>query len=77
VEHAKWRHSRITSETIKEEIRYYQNKDMDMIAFGIQIPKKAKRSYSAKHSEYYWILETKVDMSSGPEVHAKRVIQVV
>lgn len=77
VEHAKWRHSRITSETIKEEIRYYQNKDMDMIAFGIQIPKKAKRSYSAKHSEYYWILETKVDMSSGPEVQAKRVIQVV
>ena len=47
--------------TIKEEIRYDHNKDMDTIAFGIQISKKAKRSYGAKHSEYYWLLETKVD----------------
>jgi hypothetical protein len=34
-----------------KKARYNRNnKDMDMIAFGIQIPKKAKRSYSAKHS---------------------------
>jgi hypothetical protein len=49
---------------------------MDTIAFGIQIPKKAKRNYSAKHSEYYWLLETKVDLSDSPDIHAKRVIQV-
>lgn len=76
IEHSKWRRSRIISETIKEEIRYDQNKDMDTIAFGIQIPKKAKRSYSAKHSEYYWILETRVDLSNSPDIHAKKVIQV-
>jgi hypothetical protein len=76
IEHSKWRRSRIISETIKEEIRYDQNKDMDTIAFGIQIPKKAKRSYNAKHSEYYWLLETIVDLSSSPNIHAKRVIQV-
>lgn len=76
VEHAKWRRSRIICETIKEEIRYDHNKDMDTIAFGIQIPKKAKRSYGAKHSEYYWLLETKVDLSDSPDIHAKRVIQV-
>ena len=76
IEHSKWRRSRIISDTIKEEISYDQNKDMDTIAFGIQIPKKAKRSYSAKHSEYYWLLETKVDLSSSPDIHAKRVIQV-
>lgn len=50
---------------------------MDTIAFGIQIPKKAKRNYNAKHSEYYWLLETKVDLSSSPDIHAKGVIQVV
>ena len=76
VEHAKWRRSRIICETIKEEIRYDHNKDMDTIAFGIQIPKKAKRSYGSKHSEYYWLLETKVDLSDSPDIHTKRVIQV-
>jgi hypothetical protein len=76
IEHSKWRRSRIISETIKEEIRYDQNKDMDTIAFGIQIPKKAKRSYNAKHSEYHWLLETRVDLSNSPDIHAKRVIQI-
>jgi hypothetical protein len=76
IEHSKWHRSRIISETIKEEIRYDHNKDMDTIAFGIQIPKKAKRSYGTKHSEYYWLLETKVDLSDSPDIHAKRVIQV-
>jgi hypothetical protein len=77
VEYSKWRRSRIISETIKEEIRYNQNKDMDTIAFGLQIPKKAKRSYSAKHSEYYWLLDTHVDISGSPDIYAKRVIQIV
>jgi hypothetical protein len=76
VEHTKWRRSKIICETIKEEIRYDHNKDMDTIAFGIQIPKKAKRSYGAKHSEYYWLLETKVDLSDSPDIHTKRLIQV-
>jgi hypothetical protein len=76
IEHSKWRHSRIVSETIKEEIRYDHNKDMDTVAFGIQIPKGAKRSYIAKHSEYYWMIETKVGLSGGPSIHAKKIIQV-
>jgi hypothetical protein len=76
VEHTKWRRSKIICETIKEEIRYDHNKDMDTIAFGIQIPKKAKRSYGAKHSEYYWLLETKVDLSDSPDIHTKKIIQV-
>jgi hypothetical protein len=76
IEYSKWRRSRIICETIKEEIRYDHNKDMDTIAFGIQIPKKSKRSYSANHSEYYWLLKTRVDLSNSPDIHAKRVIQV-
>jgi hypothetical protein len=76
IEYSKWRRSRIITETIKEEIKYDHNKDMDTIAFGIQIPKKAKRSYGAKHSEYYWLLEAQVDLSDSPDIRVKRVIQV-
>ncbi|MGB7679969.1 MAG: hypothetical protein WBL49_14265, partial [Nitrososphaeraceae archaeon] len=76
VEHLKWRPSRIISQNIKEEIKYDKNKDMDTIAFGIQIPKRAKRSYNAKYSEYYWLLETHVDISNNPVFHAKKVVQI-
>jgi hypothetical protein len=77
VEYSKWRHSRIISKNIKEEIKYDKNKEMDTIAFGIQVPKNAKRSYNAKHSEYYWILETHVDMSNNHVFHTKKVVQIV
>jgi quinol monooxygenase YgiN len=64
VEHTKWRRSRIICETIKEEIGYDHNKDMDTIAFGIQIPKKA-REVMVQSTQYYWLLETKVDLSDN------------
>jgi Arrestin (or S-antigen), N-terminal domain len=77
VEYSKWRNSRIISKNIKEEIKYDKNRDMDTIAFGIQIPKSVKRSYNAKHSEYYWILETHVEISNSPIIHTKKVVQIV
>jgi hypothetical protein len=77
VEYSKWRNSRIISKNIKEEIKYDKNRDMDTIAFGIQIPKNVKRSYNAKHSEYYWILETHVEISNSPIIHTKKVVQIV
>lgn len=77
VEYSKWRNSRIISKNIKEEIKYDKNKDMDTIAFGIQIPNNVKRSYNAKHSEYYWILETHVEISDGPVYHTTEVVQIV
>jgi hypothetical protein len=76
VEYSKWRNSRIISKNIKEEIKYDKNKDMDTIAFGIQIPKNVKRSYNAKHSEYYWVLETHVEISDGPVYHTTEVVQI-
>jgi hypothetical protein len=36
-----------------------------------------RRSYNAKYSEYYWILETKIDISGGYDIHANRIIQVI
>lgn len=77
VEYSKWRHSRITSKNVMEEIRYDKNKDMDTIVFGIQIPKNVKRSYNAKHSEYYWILDTHVEISNSPVYHTRKVVQIV
>jgi Arrestin (or S-antigen), N-terminal domain len=77
VEYSKWRNSRIIYKNIKEEIKYDKNRDMDTIAFGIQIPKNVKRSYNAKHSEYYWILDTHVEISNSPVFHTKKVVQIV
>ena len=31
-----------------------------MIAFEIQLPQNAKRSFNADHSEFYWLLEAKL-----------------
>ena len=76
VEYPKWGDTRTISENIKKEIKYDESKNKDTIAFEIQIPQNAKRSYNAKHSEYYWLLETQVDISGIPDVHAKRIIQV-
>jgi len=55
---------------------YYNVVGKPGIVGRLKIPKKAKRSYDAKHSEYYWLLETKVDLSDSSDIHAKKVIQV-
>jgi hypothetical protein len=49
---------------------------MDTIAFEIQVPQNAKRSFNANHSEYYWLLEAKVDIDDGRDVSINRVIHV-
>jgi hypothetical protein len=76
VEYARWGHPRTVSNNNKKQVAYDQSKDKDTIAFEIQIPDSAKRSFNAKRSEYYWILEAKVDVSDNPDIRVKRVIQV-
>jgi hypothetical protein len=39
-----------------------KDKDKDTLAFEVQIPQNAKRSFNAKHSEHYWIFEIIVEM---------------
>jgi hypothetical protein len=41
------------------------------IDFEIQIPQNAMRSYKCEYSEYYWLLETKVNVSGGRDIYAK------
>jgi hypothetical protein len=66
------------SENIKKEIRYDEGvKNNDTITFEVEVPRNTKRSYLGKFSEYYWILETKIDISGGSDIHANRIIQVI
>jgi hypothetical protein len=47
-----------------------------MIAFEIQLPQNAKRSFNANHSEYYWLLEAKLDIDDRRDIRINRVIHV-
>jgi Arrestin (or S-antigen), N-terminal domain len=76
VESPKWSRVRTLSESTKKEIEYDGNKMKDTIDFKIQIPKEAKRSYNSKHSEYYWVLETHIDIGGASDIRAKRIVQV-
>ena len=67
----------IGMESIRKKIKYDEDGKDNTIAFEIQIPQNAERSYNAKYSEYYWILETKIDISGHYDIHAKRIIQVI
>lgn len=61
---------------IKKEVTYNQDRDKDIISFQIQLPPNAKRSFNASHSEFYWLLEAKVDIDNRPDTLVNRVIQV-
>jgi hypothetical protein len=61
----------------KKQVRYDQNKDKDPIPFEIQIPQNAKRSFNASHSEFYWLLEAKVDIDGRRDIRVNQVIQVL
>jgi hypothetical protein len=57
-------HVFLRRDIVKKEISLvgYGSSDI-MIPFEIEVPHDAKRSYSGRFSEYYWILETSVDVS--------------
>jgi hypothetical protein len=76
IEYARWGLPRTVFDSIKKQVTYDQKKDMDMIAFEIQLPQNAKRSFNADHSEYYWLLEAKVDIDDRRDSLINRVIHV-
>jgi hypothetical protein len=53
-----------------------RDEDKDTIAFEMQLPQNAKRSFNANHSEYYWLLEAKVDIDATRDIRTNRIIQV-
>jgi hypothetical protein len=48
-----------------------------MITFETQIPQNAKRSYIGRFSEFYWILETKIDIPRRKDILVNTVIEVI
>jgi hypothetical protein len=74
IEYARWGLPRTTFDSIKKQVTYDQNKDM--IAFEIQLPQNAKKNFNTNHSEYYWLLEAKVDIDDRPDVRVNRIIHV-
>jgi hypothetical protein len=76
IEYARWGPTRTVFDNIKKQVTYDQNTNTNTVAFEIQLPESAKRSFNANHSEFYWLLEAKVDISGSPDIHAKRVIQI-
>jgi len=48
-----------------------------IIPFDIQIPQEAIKSYVWTLSEYYWVLEAKINVKFGPDLHAKAMVTVI
>ena len=76
IEYARWGRPRTVFDSIKKQVTYNHIKDKGMIAFEIQLPQNAKRSFNANHSEFYWLLEAKVDIDAKRDIRINRIIQV-
>lgn len=47
------------------------------VPFEIYLPTLLKKSYVGNFSKYFWILDTKLDVSKGRDFHAKTEIEVI
>jgi hypothetical protein len=64
-------------EKIEGKIEWNKDNNSSVIQFETQIPKDIKRSYLGKYSEYYWLLEAKVDIPWSDDLSARTIIQIV
>lgn len=64
-------------EKIKGKIEWNKDDNSSNIQFETHIPKDIKRSYLGKYSEYYWLLEAKVDIPWSDDLSARTIIQIV
>ena len=75
-----WTERREVIEEYNETINLKQEHDSNNnnnIAFEIQIPDNAKRNYVAKYSEYYWLLEAKLNIPNARDVIVSTIIEVL
>jgi sporulation-control protein spo0M len=62
----------------KEKIEWNKgDNSSSIIPFETHIPKDIRRSYIAKYSEYYWLLEAKVDIPWSYDLYDRAIIQIV
>lgn len=64
-------------EKIEGKIEWNKDDNSSIIQFETHIPKDVKRSYLGKYSEYYWLLEAKVDIPWSDDLSARTIIQIV
>jgi hypothetical protein len=64
-------------EKIKGKIEWNKDDNSSNIQFETHIPKDIKRSYLGKYSEYYWLLEAKVDVPWSDDLYGRTLIQIV
>src|SRR5918997_493589 len=50
---------------------------LESIPFTIQTSSEAKRTYVGKHSEYYWVLWAKLDVTRARDITIEKRIQIV
>ena len=64
-------------EKVKGKIEWNKDDNSSIIPFETHIPKDIRRSYLGKYSEYYWLLEAKVDIPWSDDLSASTIIQIV
>ena len=62
----------------KEKIEWNEAGDnTSVIPFEIHIPKEIRRSYLGEYSEYYCLLEAKVEISWSDDLYDRVIIQII
>jgi hypothetical protein len=64
-----------TMEKYEQEIEWKEEQS-DSMAFEIQIPPESKRSYVGKYSEFYWLLDAKIDIPIDRDLNVRSKIEV-
>jgi hypothetical protein len=54
-----------------------ENNDDSTVPFEFRIPRNVKQSYIGKYSEYFWGLETKLNVAWTSDIKARTIIEIV
>lgn len=62
----------------KEKIEWNQaGNNSTIVPFEMHIPKEIRRSYLGEYSEYYWLLEAKLDIPWSDDLYDRAIIQII
>ena len=61
----------------QEKAEWNKGDNSSIIPFETHVPKDIRRSYLGKYSDYYWLLEAKVDIPWSDDLYDRAIIQIV
>jgi hypothetical protein len=61
----------------QQTIKWNEGNNSGVVPFEVHIPKEIRRSYLGKYSEYYCLLEAKVDIPWSDDLYDRAIIQIV